>query len=90
MTHPLLLLPFLISRCRKCFVSFLNYNKLIFNILCFYEILRGTNWGQKIAVQKIKRANIRSVPRCFFMLFFCPPKKKLFSSYDDIQSTLQI
>ena len=79
-----------ICRCRKCFVSFLTCNKLLFNVLCFHEILRGTNWGQKIAVQKIKRANIRSVPRCFFMLFFCPPKKKLFSSYDDIQSTLQI
>lgn len=30
-------------RCRKCFVSFLTCNKLIFNILCFYEMLRGTN-----------------------------------------------
>ena len=32
-----------IFRCRKCFVSFLTCNRLIFNILCFYEMLRGTN-----------------------------------------------
>ncbi|WP_206343069.1 hypothetical protein, partial [Bacteroides fragilis] len=67
-------------------------NKLIFNILCFYEMLRGTNWGQKFAVQKIKRANIRFVPRCFLGQFFCPSERKTipFSSYDDIRSTLQI
>ena len=47
---------------RKCFVSFLTCNRLIFNILCFYEMLRGTNQGQKFAIQKIKRANIRSIP----------------------------
>lgn len=80
-------------QCIKCFVSFfLNCNKLIFNILCFYEILRGTNWGQKFAIQKIKRANIRSIPWCFLGQFFCPSERKTipFSSYDDIRSTLQI
>ena len=39
-------------------------------------MLRGTNWGQKFAVQKIKRANIRFVPRCFLGQFFCPSEKK--------------
>ncbi len=32
---------------QKMFCIILTCNKLIFNILCFYEMLRGTNWGQK-------------------------------------------
>ena len=35
----------------KCFVSFLTCNKLIFNILCFYEILRGQT-GDKNLLSK--------------------------------------
>ena len=58
----------------------------------FMKCFRGTNWGQKFAVQKIKRANIRSIPWCFLGQFFCPSERKTipFSSYDDIRSTLQI
>lgn len=42
-------------------------------------MLWGTNWGQKITVQKKKRANIRFVPRCFLLLFFLSLEKVLFS-----------
>lgn len=63
-------------RCRKCFVSFFTCNRLIFNMLCFCEMLRGTNWGQKFAIQKIKRANIKVYPLMFFRPIFLSLGKK--------------
>ena len=49
----------------------------------------GGQTGDKNCCPKDKRANIRSVLDVFSCYFFVP-QKKLFSSYDDIQSTLQI
>lgn len=42
----------------------------------FCEMLRGTNWGQKFAIQKIKRANIKVYPLMFLGQFFVPRKEK--------------